>query len=258
MLLGNYNKCVNIYRLDQFLYGTVSTDVRLSFQKQLIFQQTRLVRLRSNLCLWTAPPEYSGKGRPRKHGNKFKLNEPDSWEPVTQSIELNDPKLGLVKVRLWENLHFRKTAARPMSLIRVERLDDKGNLRVAKPLWLAWVGEEMPSLSEVWRLYLRRFSVDHWYRFLKQRLHWTLPKLSTPKQCERWSDLMPMITWELWLARDIVADNPLPWQKSLDKLTRSLSCPSYEFDFGGYWHSCTFAQTSRKVSGLGRRKTATT
>ncbi len=30
---------------------------------------------------------------------------------------------------------------------------------------------------------------------------------------------MPLITWELWLARDIVADNPLPWQKSLDKLT---------------------------------------
>ncbi|MDF5715845.1 MAG: hypothetical protein PUP93_18665 [Rhizonema sp. NSF051] len=27
------------------------------------------------------------------------------------------------------------------------------------------------------------------------------------------------MTWELWLARDIVADNPLPWQKSIDKLT---------------------------------------
>ena len=34
-----------------------------------------------------------------------------------------------------------------------------------------------------------------------------------------WSDLMPLMTWELWLARDIVADNPLPWQKSIDKLT---------------------------------------
>ncbi len=74
----------------------------------------------------------------------------------------------------------------------------------------------MPSIEEVWRLYLRRFTVEHWYRFLKQRLHWTVPKLGTPKQCERWSDLMPFMTWELWLARDIVTDNPLPWQKSLD------------------------------------------
>nr|MBD2342498.1 hypothetical protein [Calothrix sp. FACHB-156] len=87
------------------------------------------------------------------------------------------------------------------------------------PIQKAALGEQMPPLEEVWQLYLRRFTVDHWYRFLKQRLHWTLPKLSTPKQCERWSDLMPIMTWELWLARDIVADNPLPWQKLLVSLT---------------------------------------
>ncbi|MEH1961770.1 MAG: hypothetical protein V7L05_18185 [Nostoc sp.] len=37
---------------------------------------------------------------------------------------------------------------------------------MSKPLWLAWVGEEMPPLEEVWCLYLRRFTIDHWYRFL--------------------------------------------------------------------------------------------
>ncbi len=31
---------------------------------------------------------------------------------------------------------------------------------------------------------------------------------------ERWSDLMPPLTWQLWLAREIVKDNPLPWQKN--------------------------------------------
>ena len=30
---------------------------------------------------------------------------------------------------------------------------------------------------------------------------------------------MPLMTWELWLARDIVNDNPLPWQKPTIKLT---------------------------------------
>jgi hypothetical protein len=30
---------------------------------------------------------------------------------------------------------------------------------------------------------------------------------------------MPLMSWELWLARDIVADNPLPWQKSILQLT---------------------------------------
>ena len=178
-----------------------------------------LVRLRSNLCLWGEPGAYSGKGCPRKHGDKFKLNEPKTWGEAASVFEVDDPKLKRVRVSLWKNLHFRKAATRPMSMIRVERIDEQGNQRVSKPLWLAWVGEEMPPIEEVWRLYLRRFTIDHWYRFLKQRLHWTVPKLSTPKQCERWSDLMPLMTWELWLARDIVADNPLPWQKSSDKMT---------------------------------------
>ena len=62
----------------------------------------------------------------------------------------------------------------------VERRKVHGSARVAKPFWLAWVGEQMPILDEVWRLYLRRFTIDHWYRFLKQRLHWTLPKIATP------------------------------------------------------------------------------
>lgn len=178
-----------------------------------------LVRLRSNLCLWGEPEAYSGKGRPKKHGAKFKLSEPTTWSDAESVLELDDPKLQRVRVSLWKNLHFRKAAARPMLLLRVERLNAQGNLRVLKPLWLAWVGEEMPPVEEVWRLYLRRFTIDHWYRFLKQRLHWTVPKLGTPKQCERWSDLMPFMTWELWLARDIVTDNPLPWQKSIDKFT---------------------------------------
>jgi hypothetical protein len=178
-----------------------------------------LVRLRSNLCLWGEPGAYSGKGCPRKHGDKFKLNEPTTWGQAASVFEVDDPKLKRVRVSLWKNLHFRKAATRSMSMIRVERIDEQGNQQVSKPLWLAWVGEEMPPIEEVWRLYLRRFTIDHWYRFLKQRLHWTVPKLSTPKQCERWSDLMPLMTWELWLARDIVADNPLPWQKSSDKMT---------------------------------------
>ncbi|MEH2028739.1 MAG: hypothetical protein V7K67_03490 [Nostoc sp.] len=199
---------------------------------------------------------YSGKGRPKKHGSKFKLNESTTWSDAESVLELDDPKLQRVRVSLWKNLHFRKAAARPMLLLRVERLDAQGNERVSKPLWLAWVGEEMPPLEEVWCLYLRRFTVDHWYRFLKQRLHWTAPKLSTPKQCERWSDLMPLMTWELWLARDIVTDNPLPWQKSQGNLTRSLSCSSYGRSFRRHWYSSPSTQTSRKVPWLGTRKKA--
>ncbi|WP_293026723.1 transposase [Moorena sp. SIO3I8] len=38
-----------------------------------------LMRVRANACLWSKPPAYSGKGRPRKHGQKFKVNDPKTW-----------------------------------------------------------------------------------------------------------------------------------------------------------------------------------
>ncbi len=81
------------------------------------------MRLRSNLCLWTAPPPYSGRGRPRKHGQKFKLNDPQTWGEADQELEVGDPKLGLLRIRLWSNLHFRGAASHPMQLLRVERLE---------------------------------------------------------------------------------------------------------------------------------------
>jgi hypothetical protein len=43
--------------------------------------------------------------------------------------------------------------------------------------------------------------------------------LRTPEQSERWSDLMPLMSWQLWLARDLVIENRLPWQSETIDLT---------------------------------------
>lgn len=178
----------------------------------------KLMRLRSNRLLYGAPPPYRGTGRPRIHGNKFKLNDSATWWTPDQIIEVKDPKMGSLCIRLWRNLHFQQSKDHSMNLIQVQRLDEFGVPKI-KPLWLAWVGIEMPALSSFWQLYCRRFAIDHWYRFAKQRLHWTLPQLSTPEQCQRWSDLLPLMTWQLWLAHAIVHDNPLPWHKKQSKLS---------------------------------------
>lgn len=178
----------------------------------------KLMRLRSNLCLYSAPPAYCGRGRPYKHGAKFKLNDPQSWQSADYTIELNDPKLGQMRLRQWHNLHFRNSAGHGMTLILLERLNINSNHR-PKPFWLVWLGDNQPELENIWQQYLRRFAIDHWYRFIKQTLHWTLPQVSTPEQCDRWSDLMPLLTWQLWLANDLVRDYHLPWQKPLANLT---------------------------------------
>jgi hypothetical protein len=179
----------------------------------------KVFRLRPNLCLRRAPPPYSGHGRPPVHGPKFKLADATTWGTPDEAVEFTDTQLGPVRLSRWGGLHFQKSPTHPMVVVHVERLAARGTRRDPKDFWVAWVGQPPPPLRAWWRLYLRRFAVDHWYRLAKQRLHWTLPRLSTPEQAERWSDLLPLVTWELWLAREIVADKPRPWQKPQAILT---------------------------------------
>ena len=39
----------------------------------------QLMRIRSNRCLRSPPPVYSGRGRPKIHGQQFRLNDSQSW-----------------------------------------------------------------------------------------------------------------------------------------------------------------------------------
>ena len=173
-----------------------------------------VMRIRSNACLYGIPPIYSGSGRPCKHGQKFQLTDSVTWTEADSILELTDPICGQVRVKMWTQLHFQGAAKNQVNLIRVERLSPLKSGRMMPPLWVVWTGERIISLAEIWNQYLRRFGIEHWYRFIKQRLHWTMPSLKTPAQCERWSDLMPLMTWQLWLARDLVTQYRLPWQSA--------------------------------------------
>jgi hypothetical protein len=59
---------------------------------------------------------------------------------------------------------------------------------------------------------LRRFDIEHTFRFAKQALGWTTPKLRTPEQADRWTWLILTALTQLRLARPMVADHRLPWQ----------------------------------------------
>lgn len=211
----------------------------------------KLIRLRPNRVLYHTPEPYQGQGRPSLHGQKFSLKDEDTWDVAQAEMTTQDPKLGRLRVRQWENLHLKQAPDHSFDLILVERIDEPNS----KPLWLIWIGQGKPELDEIWPKYLRRFTIEHWYRFVRQRLHWTVPQLSTPQQMETWSDLMPLITWQLWMASNIVEDSPLPWQKPMTKLTRlsyrQFFCPTFSED----WFSCIGAEISRKVSWLAYRET---
>lgn len=182
----------------------------------------KLIRLRSNLCLEGPTKPHTGRGRIPKHGIEFKFKDPSTWWQPDQLLECIDPEFGPLTVRVWQGLRFSKALDCHMTVAQVERHQASGSRRKPRILWFAWVGETPPD--HWWALYTQRYPIEHWYRFAKGRLHWTLPLFSTPEQCERWSDLMPFITWELWLARSFVADNPLPWQKPSSHLSPGRVC----------------------------------
>jgi hypothetical protein len=79
-----------------------------------------VLRLRSNRVLYGPPPAYAGRGRPRKHGAKFKLNASETWWPPPQQREVEDDTLGHLRLPGWTHVHFYQTAAVPMQAKRTE------------------------------------------------------------------------------------------------------------------------------------------
>ena len=80
--------------------------------------------------------------------------------------------------------------------------------REPRVLWLWWHGPEgtAPDLDLLWRSYLRRFDLEHTFRFLKQDMGWSTPRVRHPEQADRWSWLVVAAYTQLRLARARVAD----------------------------------------------------
>ncbi len=83
-----------------------------------------------------------------------------------------------------------------------------------RPMW--WSGPGLPDLDVCWRAYLRRFDLEHTFRFVKHTLGWTAPALCTPEQADRWTWLIVAAYTQLRLARGLVADDRLPWERPTD------------------------------------------
>lgn len=68
--------------------------------------------------------------------------------------------------------------------LKVEHLSKE---RDAPPVWL-WsskTGATPDDVDRFWQAFLRRFDLDHTFRFAKQTLGWTTPKLRTPEAADR-------------------------------------------------------------------------
>jgi hypothetical protein len=175
-----------------------------------------LVRLRSNRAFSRAPGPYPGRGAPRKYGAVFRLADPTTHGTPDATATLADPQCGRVQIDAWRDLRATGAADAPFTIVRVqvERLPRRAT--PPGPLYLAWIGGDLPEdLGDLWRDYLLRFTVEHGFRFLKQSLGWTTVRPRDPKAADRWTWLLALVLWQLWLARSLVADQRLPWERPL-------------------------------------------
>lgn len=172
-----------------------------------------VVRLAKKRVFRRAPQPYAGRGRPHTHGPVFKLQDATTHGPATRSASVEHPVYGTVTVQAWTGLHVQNAPATEFTVVRVQvaHLPHRDH---PTPLWLAWIGGELPEdLHQLWRWYLRRFSVEHAFRFVKHHLGWTTVRPRSPIAADRWTWLVAAVLWQLWLARPVMAEHRLPWER---------------------------------------------
>jgi DDE superfamily endonuclease len=193
-----------------------------------------VVRIRRDRVFYFDPPSPAGPkpGRRKVHGDRFDCADPTTWPEPHDELDLVDGHYGPVSVQAWHGVHpkpgkyrrwGRQNTTSPRSgvtapvvrgtVVRISlprRESDGGHT-----MWLWTAGPDPVDLDLIWRAYLRRFAIEHTNRFLKQQLSWNVPALRTPEQADRWSWIVAAAYTQLHLAKPLVVDVRLPWEKHL-------------------------------------------
>jgi hypothetical protein len=202
-------------------YGTHLFLAPLREQAQLAL----VTRLRCDRVLYGPPPAYAGSGRPRKHGQRFAFKDDATWHTAEEDVTFADERWGQVRLRGWHDLHMKQAADTPFTAIHVQTHLERE--KPPQPIWLGYQGPQGYSVKEAWLWFDQRWPIEPSIRFRKQKLHLCLPKLQTADRCDRWWWLVETAFWQLHLARPLVQDQPLPWQKPQATLTPSRTLRAF-------------------------------
>ena len=169
-----------------------------------------LVRMKSNQVLYEEPPEreVGQKGRPRKHGPKFRLSAP--WREPDR-IEKSKLFGQTLVLQAWQGLHLYKVPFLVGMVVSAQFLGADGTPRFKRPLILFWTGPTTVALVDLAQMYLWRFAIEHMFRFLKQQLG--LIRVNSPNLAHRqlWIWCCALAYCQLLLMRYQVANQRPAW-----------------------------------------------
>jgi hypothetical protein len=185
-------------------------------------------RVRSDRVMRLPKPQRlpGTNGRPPKHGREFRFTEPETWPEPAVTTVTDTTNYGKAETQAWDRVHPRLTHRAawldhegefPLiegTLIRL-KVEHLSKVREAPPVWL-WsskIGATSKDVDRCWQVFLRRFDLEHTFRFAKQTLGWTTPKIRTPEAADRWTWVLIAAHTQLRLARPLAEDLRRPWER---------------------------------------------
>ncbi len=180
-----------------------------------------LLRVKCNRVFYRrAPARVPGqRGASRKDGARFQCCDASTHGEADAHWEGTDAQGKRVEVRCWNQLHLRTAREVEVSVIQVIRHGASGDRRDPRISWFVWKSEEAAPLAEISPTYRLRYSQEHGDRLDKQVLLWDEPRLRTPAQTERWTQVVACAHNQLVLARPLVAGISRPWETRRSVLT---------------------------------------
>jgi hypothetical protein len=180
-----------------------------------------------------APARVPGRrGRTLRHGEPVRCDDPATWHSPDLQAHAASARHGPLAVTAWARVHqalhrgcggwedWPPRQEFPIiagTLIRLAVTRTAPGYAPLDPMWL-WAsdpgaGLDEQAVSTLWQAYLRRFDLEHTFRFIKSRLGWDKPMLRDPAAADRWTWLIIICYAQLYLARTLAADIRLPWQR---------------------------------------------
>lgn len=183
-----------------------------------------LVRLSTSQTMWTRPEVRAAHplgGRPRVHGMRLAMRDPDL--PANAAISAPVDIYGTISVRAWTHVHpkidrsTRGFEDRPGPLPVVEGtvlIADVQHLRPSRRAgqMALWYSGHRTDLITLIMIYLARYDVEHYFRYLKTTARAGDFRAQQPDAQQTWLRLHALAYINLMIARDLVPDPRLPWE----------------------------------------------
>lgn len=172
------------------------------------------------------PDQYKGRGCKALYGTKFDCEDAQTWHQPDDRLDFEHERYGAVDLQRWDRLlvHPPKNDAahkhkrqKPLEVSLIRSVIHQGTPR-ERLLWLVLQFNALPEgqrnqTKALWLSWDARSSIEPSIKVSKQELSWTMPQTFTAAAADRWTHVVDIAHWHLFLARDEAVLTCFGWQK---------------------------------------------